>query len=215
MYQGLVLRRIRHEEPSLPLLEWDIPEPPGLNTENFLSCNPTVPERRRLVYVACDKDLTGLTVCCRSGKAVGIYAHCRGAPSYLAFMGSIESRFESQYIAWFFFPFNGGEQIEQIWIKRFKNVGGEASCPTIIVSVLHSLLGGTIIDQSRYEQSTPGLAHSVTPTLTTRSTMTLDVSPQTQTARYRLFITTPSKRRPTRCSRLACHVRGPPRQASR
>jgi hypothetical protein len=91
-------------------------------------------DRRRIQYHPLSETLSGLTVCCRNGMMIGLYTHSSEVSSYSTFIDSVQSRFCPQDLLWIFFPIKMGERILNVWVRRFKNLEGVASRPSIMVN---------------------------------------------------------------------------------
>jgi hypothetical protein len=131
--KGLILRSVQLNSKAIPVIEWDTPNPPEMEAANIYSCVMDSPDRRRMQYHPLPKTLSGLTVCCRDGKMIGLFVHSSEASSHSTFVDSIQSRFPPQDLVWIFFPIEKGERILNVWVRRFQHLEGVASRPSIMV----------------------------------------------------------------------------------
>jgi hypothetical protein len=132
--KGLIIRSVQLNRKAIPVIEWDVPNPPEMKAANVHSCVIDSADRRRMRYHPLPKTLSGLTVCCRDGKMIALYVHSSGVSSLSTFVDSIQSRFSPQGLVWIFFPIEKEERILNVWVRRFRHLEGVASRPSIMVS---------------------------------------------------------------------------------
>jgi hypothetical protein len=137
--KGLILRSVQLNGKAIPVIEWDTPNPPKIEAANIYFCAMDSSNWRRMQYHPLPKTLSGLTVCCRDGKMIGLYVHSSEVSSHSTFVDSIQSRFPPQDLVWIFFPIEKGERILNVWVRRFRHLEGVASRPSIMVKSTPSL----------------------------------------------------------------------------
>jgi hypothetical protein len=115
--------------------EWNIPHPPPIS--EFVKIGSRSRERSCSVcldYIPFGDDLEGISACARAGTTIRVFAHRQGKTTYATFVKKLRSIFDDADLTFTYFPLVKNEKIQEVGIRKMREMGGPTSFRTLTVS---------------------------------------------------------------------------------
>lgn len=119
-------------DPSSIRRIWSSPWPPNFQPWNFYHSRDS---KSRLDYTEFNAPVKGLFVCCANGNILGIHGFSKVSKSFWDFVDLVNQRAKKAYKSWIYFPFNEGEYVVAVWVRKLDICRGSAANPVLIVSL--------------------------------------------------------------------------------
>jgi hypothetical protein len=98
--------------------EWDTPSPPVKNDLCLFSLQRSL-RPRRFHYCPINDSTTGITVCARAGKNVGLFVHQNGGNCYRTFVDTMYKQ-SGKSIVFIYFPLMASEKLLEVRIRKIR-----------------------------------------------------------------------------------------------